>query len=449
MIFREKYARYSSSSFIKNLLYSVSGNSLVLGIGFIITPIVAKIYGPSVYGDFALFTAICGFIIPYSALQLPAGYVAAKNRAEFFVLIRISFYSLFLITTITFIVVIIYQFIFATDVKYYFFMIPAYVFLGGMFGIFRGWNIKIQEFKSSAKAKIYATAFGKSTTLFYGIAYPFSATGLVLGSLVTFLIESAGIITKRVIIEGKLLIRNKYGKTIYLEVLKKYKQYPTFVAFSSIVNAVSTQLPIYFLAAYYSSDKVGLFSLSLSLIQIPINLIGTSIASVFLPKIAGVLRQKEERNRIVKSLYNKLFYPSMAGLVLLAAVFYLLLTPLLGIEWESASTLSSFMVVSFAFGIVSLPLSVIFRLIDFEKANFQISLVGIFVKTGGLIVGILLVNFQFTVFLYLLIVMLENAFKVLVLFRELQLSNLTVIRDTVIAIIVYFTSYYVVFFVIK
>jgi len=444
LIFRELFTRYSSSPFIKNILYSVSGNSIVLVIGFIITPIVAKIYGPSVYGDFALFTAICGFIIPLTALQLPTGYVAAKNRNEFFVLIRISFYALFLVTILTFIVIAICYKFFSLEIKYHFYFIPIYVFFGGTFGIFRGWNIKAQEFKISAKAKIYATIFGKSTTLVYGITSPFTATGLILGSLVAFFVESAGMFSERIRIESKLAIKKKYSMKLYFEILKKYKQYPTFVVFNSIVNALGTQIPIYFLAIYYLSDKVGLFSLSISLIQIPINLIGTSIGSVFLPKIATAIGIKKEMNRLVLGLYNKLFYPSVLGLVLLAVIIYFLLTPLLGSEWQSASTLSSFMVVSFAFGMVSLPLSVVFRLINYEQVNFKISLFTVFLKIGVLLLGVNFAGFQFTVFLYLLIVMIENVMKVLALFLRLEIPILTILRDATIAIVVYSLSFIVV-----
>ena len=62
---------------MQNVAFSLSGNAFVLGIGFVLTPIIARIYGPAAYGQFAIFTAVASLIQPISTFQLQAGYVAA------------------------------------------------------------------------------------------------------------------------------------------------------------------------------------------------------------------------------------------------------------------------------------------------------------------------------------------------------------------------------------
>jgi len=431
-------------SFVRNVAYNLSGNTVVLIIGFLLTPVIAKIYGPEAYGDFAIFTAVCSLIIPFSTLQLQAGYVAAQSRLEFYTLVRISLTALIGISLLSAFSILLYNSQAENKLENLYLYIPAYVFFSGLFIIFRGWNIKLQEFKKSAKARVFATIVGKSGTLSFGFFYTQDAIGIMFGSILAFISESMGLFSKRMILEAKMVLRQKISREYYKLTLLKFKQYPTYVAFNSIINSISTQLPVYFIATQFTKDDVGLFSLSLSLIQIPLNLMGTSIGAVFLPKIARVIDQVETRNKTIMGLYNKLFYFGVIGLLFLAVVLGLFLTLLLGSEWAGASYLSSFMAISFAFATVSIPLSVVFRLINFEKANLKLTLVFIVLKICGLVAGGMLNDFNFAIFIYFFITLIQNALQVILLFNKLGIKTWPIIRNLAIVIILYFSTYYII-----
>ncbi len=432
------------NSFVRNVAFSLSGNTIVLVIGFFLTPIVAKIYGPKSYGDFALFTAICSLIIPFSTMQLQAGYVAAKNREEFYKLIRISIFILLSISTLSLAGILFYKNISHNPNYKLYLFIPVYVFSAGFFSIIRGWNIKLQEFKKSAKSKVFATLLGKSSTLSLGLFYTQSAFGMIMGSVVAFISESIGLISKKMLIEAKLILKQKIKINAYKITLFNFKQYPTYVTLNTIINNLSNQVPIYFIAAQFTKDNVGLFSLSLSLIQIPLNLMGTSIGAVFLPKIASVINETGKRNKTVVDLYQKLFYPGIISLLILAFILRMFLTPILGSEWHGASYLSSFMATSFAFGVIAIPLSVVYRLINFEKVNLRLTIIFIILKICGLALGAIANSFNLAVFIYFLISLLHNGIQVILLFRKLKINYGFVVRDLIGIIIIYMLSYYII-----
>ncbi len=435
-----------SNSFVRNVAYNLSGNTFVLIIGFLLTPVIAKIYGPEAYGNFAIFTAIASLIIPFATLQLQAGYVAAESKIEFFTLVRITLLALVTVTILSGITLFVYVHFIDNSFESFYFAIPIYVFFSGLFIMFRGWNIKLQEFKRSAQSRIAATVVGKSSTLSYGIIWSQDALGIVIGSVLAFISESIGLLSKRMLLEAKLIFTKKIEYALYRITLLKYKQYPTYVALNSIINSISTQLPIYFIATQFTKDDVGLFSLSLSLIQIPLNLMGTSIGAVFLPKIAAIINDVEIRNKTVLGLFNKLFYVGVIGLLALALVLGLFLTLLLGDEWAGASHLSSFMAISFAFAVAAIPLSVVFRLIHYEKANLKLTLFFIVFKICGLVIGGLLNDFNFAVFIYFFITLIQNASQIILLFKKLNISIWPIIRNLAVVILLYLSSYFIINF---
>ncbi len=434
-----------SNSFVRNVAYSLSGNTLVLGIGFLLTPVIARIYGPSAYGQFAIFTAISSLIQPLSTFQLPAGYVAAKNREEFFSLVRLSVFFLLSISTLSLVGILFYINMSNNPNSKLYLYIPIYVLFAGFYSIMRGWNIKLQEFKKSAKSKVFAALLGKSSTLSVGLFYTQSAFGLIIGSIVSFISESLGLISKKMLIEAKLILKQKIIFNVYKVTLFNFKQYPTYVTLNTVINNLSNQIPIYFIAAQFTNDNVGLFSLSLSLIQIPLNLMGTSIGAVFLPKISRIIDEKEKRNKTITDLYNKLFYPGIISLIVIAFVLRMFLTPILGMEWSGASYLSSFMAASFSFSIVALPISVVYRLINIEKTNLNLTLIFGALKVFGLVICGIIGNFNVTVFIYFFIMLLHNCVKIMVLYYKLNIKLLPIFRDLLLVIIIYVISYLLVY----
>ena len=79
------------NTFARNLFLSFSGNAVSMILGFCMTPFIAKVYGPEVYGIFALFIALITTLSPLSTLQFPSGFVATSSKREFRHLVVITF----------------------------------------------------------------------------------------------------------------------------------------------------------------------------------------------------------------------------------------------------------------------------------------------------------------------------------------------------------------------
>jgi len=430
----------TQGSFGRNIAITFSGNTFILILGFILTPIMAKVYGPESYGQFAVFTAVCSLIIPFAGFQYPNGFVAARNRNEFFALIRMSVLSVLVVSGLSYFLVHLYVLIQNknhTIENEIIFLIPIYVLFSGLFVVLRGINVKLKEFGIAAKAKSFANLGGKLTSVGIGTIVSQSVIGLIIGNIVLLFVESLSLLSKKLRLEIFFVSNVKIKTAEYRSAFINFKEYPTYVTINSVIHSVGTQIPIYFIALYFSEQQVGLFSLSLALILMPLNLIGNSIATVFLPKISELKDNIEQRNRVVIELYKKLFYPGVIILIFGSITLGYLVTPVLGNEWKGAGILASFIAVSFSFTLISLPLEVTYRIIGFERDNFKLNLFFILVKVIGISIGVYFQEFYLTIFCYFFAELIKNAAQVVVLFKRLSISINFIFRDLIVVAIIY------------
>ena len=105
----------------------------MLVIGFLLTPIIARIYGPEAYGQFAIFTALASIVQPISTFQLPTGYVASKNIKQLSAVIKITLLTLIFSSILLLVLVFLlksadYTFKLGSEAMLF---LPFYVFITG------------------------------------------------------------------------------------------------------------------------------------------------------------------------------------------------------------------------------------------------------------------------------------------------------------------------------
>ncbi len=429
-------------SFAQNLAIAFSGTALAQVLGFIFTPFIARIYGPAVYGLFALFVSITNNIAPVATLQFPAGYVAAKNETEFHNLVRLTFLALVSFTALIF----LFTYFFKTPILNFFnadtlapfaFMIPVYIFFMGLDNILLGWNIRRKEFKRGAISKIFSVLTSKGLTLFWGLLAGPVPLGMIVGNLLTYPFES--LIKLNRSIRNELSVFRKPTSWVSIKAtLIDFRIYPYFVTTGMIVNNLSNQLPIYYFSIAFNQAVVGYFALASSLVMMPISIIVTSSTTVFLQKAAEVHRhQPDQLKGIVSILYKRFFWLSLIPLVVFAFLSEWIFVILFGEEWRQAGVFASFLAIGAVFSVPANPLSVLFRIMHQERINFVINLIFIGVKFAGLMWGIVNGNIFFSVIGFSMAVMVGYATQLFWLFGMVKADRKMLIRDFLVVSILF------------
>src|SRR5690606_11286142 len=87
----------------------------------------------------------------------------------------------------------------------------------------------------------------------------------------------------------------------------RYKTFPLFQSFSQLLLALGAQLPILLIGVFYGTEIVGVFGLAQNMINLPMDLIGTSVSQVYYSKISEYGKHEPEKiYRLTMSIAKKL-----------------------------------------------------------------------------------------------------------------------------------------------
>lgn len=426
-------------SFTQNLAITFSGNVIAQFIGLAFTPFIARIYGPEAYGVFALFIAVVNNVSPVSTLQLPSGYVAARNENEFNNLLRITLLALLFTTAIFFGIIYVFQTeliagLRIPELKPYMYWMPVCFLLMGIDNMLLGWNIKLKEFKRGAVAKMFSTLLSRGTTVLFAILFSASATGIIIGNFLSYPFESIVKLSPGIRTGMQKLASNFEWSKLKVTAIH-FKEYILYVTPGLVLINLSAQLPIYYFSLMYNQAAVvGLFALANSMINLPLMLFSNSSMVVFLQKAAETIQRSEsELKDLVKKLYQKLFLLGFLPLIVLAFISPWVFRIIFGAEWEESGVFASYLCIGALFYIPYSPLSVLFRLLHREKVNFLINIIFIGIKFFGLWLGIYYNSIILSVIGYSVASLLTSWVSLVVVFRMVKLSVWILIRDAALA----------------
>ena len=408
-------------------------------LGVLFTPFLARIYGPEAYGIFALLMAVVNNLSQISTLQLPTGYVAAENDRAFLAVLRISLIILFSFSSICMGVFFFFgeeiiTFFSLEELRSYLFWIPVYLILMGLDNILLGWNIRLKEFKRGAVAKVSSTIISRGVSLIIGVAYPPSATGIIAGNLLVYPVEGAMKLSKAIRSIKLTSIFKTEPWHEWKSVLRKYKEYIFFVTPGVFLTNFSNLLPIYCFSIAFSEKEVGYFAMASSLVSMPLTLIVNSSITVFLQKAAETISQsKEDLSRLVLSLYKKLFFIGFVPLVLIAVTAKWIFLIVFGPDWAQAGLYVSFLCVAYSFNVVYGPLSVLFRLLNFERVNFLTTVIFFGIRLLALWIGVWYNDIVISIIGYSIASLLAQLTLISLIFRRVQLSLWILARNAIVA----------------
>ena len=172
-------------------------------------------------------------------------------------------------------------------------------------------------------------------------------------------------------------------------IARVYKKYPITLLPGNLINKYTADLPIYLLTAYFNSGLVGAFVLANSLMNIPMNVIGNSLAAVFLQHVNSL--QHNEPNKVgsfSEGINRKMLYMGVLSFGFIFAFGDLIFNLVFGQEWLVAGTIASILSVYFIFRLLASPLTRVFRIVKKEEYSLYVSIALAFFRTIGIWYGV-------------------------------------------------------------
>lgn len=383
--------------FIRNVFVVASGTILMQIITILFSPIYTRLFSPEAIGIFDVFSSTAFMIVPIGALTFPLSIILPKEDSEakdlvilslgissvIFVLLLGVFYFFdnFIVNTLQ-----------INSLQPYLLLIPFMVFFSTNMETIKQWLIRKNMFYLTSKVGVIKSLFVNISKVLLGLIVPTAGVLIVItvagqGIYVFLLLFGSGILS--------LFLKNrkkvKPNKNI-IKLARKYKEFPMYRAPQSLINSISSNLPILMLTAFYGSAASGFYAMGNRILRIPSVLIGKAIGEVFYPRFS---RANNNDESLLKILLKATLI--LMGIGLIPFSLIMMFGPLLfgfvfGENWILAGVYARWIGIWAYTSFVNIPSVMSLPVLGAQRYHLIHTVLTIICKVGALSIGQIFFN---------------------------------------------------------
>ena len=398
-------ALLQKGSFAQNFAVTLSGSAAVTAIGFLLTPVMSRIYPPAAYGQFAVFNSLLSNLSMVTTLTYQGAFLLPKEKEKFFSLVQLTV-SLTIFTSLCLMGLMllggykIVELFSLQPMGNLFYTLPVLLLLYNLNSIMHSWYQREKQFIKRSSVDVTTTLVGRGATIGYGWWAGGSVAGLLLGEFFNRLTSTVSLAAGNIRHSFGELWRTYSWKRVRAVALE-YKSFPLYMLPASFINVLSTQLPIYALTTGFGSTPVGLYSFSVGLLEIPITLIGNAILPVFWQKAAETQHNEPERlPGITLSLYYKLLYLGLLPFGVITVYGDVLFKFVFGARWEMAGVYTGYLGYYYVFKLMSQATSPIYTIMEKQRYILWSNIALLAARAIGLGIGLYLHDLNLALLLF-------------------------------------------------
>ena len=386
----EKLSDKKKASFALDVLTLASGTTFAQILLILSAPILTRLYGPEDFGVWALYVSITSIITVISCLRYEYAIMLPESDSEAANLLAVSSLSVIFVSFMTLPFIwyfkeYIIEFLNSPQMEGYFWLIPPFVFLYGIFLALSNWNTRTRLFKRLSFSKVSSSISTTSTQLALGILGKPGPGGLIYGSIVGQFV-STFVLGIQILRDDRHLILKSLSLKKIIEGFSRHRKFPLIDTWSALMNSISWQLPAFLLASFFSPAVVGFYSLGFRLLQMPMSLIGGSISQVFFQRASRALSEGTLPN-LVESVFRMLVIIGMFPILILTIIGSDVFTVVFGRAWTEAGVYVQILSLWAFVWFISSPLTTIYVVVEKQHFGFKYNFFNLITRFLSLIIG--------------------------------------------------------------
>ncbi len=347
------------------ILGGTAGGQLLTLLG---APVLSRLYTPADFGVFTVLSSLILTLATVAALRFDYAVPLPKRDREAHSLVALALWSVVTTTGLGLGAVVLFGDAFARrfghpEVIRLLWLVPLTAATMGTFLALNQLAIRHRRYRAIGRRNILHQTVTVATQIAGGGA-ELGPGGLVVGLAAG---QSAGAVSLlwRSGLRSKEARQGRRGSHVRA-MASRYRRFPLLLAPSGLLNTLGLQLPIILIAFWYGSSVAGWLGLTQRVLSLPVTLLGTAIAQVYLGELSlSAHRSRGRALSLFRSTSQKLTVAS-----LLVAVPLFLLGPLafsvgFGSVWLNSGKYAQALAISVATQLVAGPLS--HTLIVFER----------------------------------------------------------------------------------
>jgi len=363
-------------------------------------------YTPEAFGLQSIFGSIVTLIAVFSTMSYHSSLILPKTEDEAFIMLAVCIVSTFLITGLSVLIIAFgYDFIIqksnTTELKYYLWLTPAFVFLHGLYQTLRFWNTRLRHFGKIAISKVVETGTNKGFVLGAGLFG--HNTG---GSLIYSILFAS--ILKNLVLLGKSWKYNKKQIKYIVSIdklwagAKRYRKFPMYSVWNEFLSRIPAGLAVFIILHFFDRALLGQYSLSLMIITMPTVLFTSSVLEAFSPRAAMAKHEGKHVDLLLK-VNKRITSFTIFPFMVLAINGDILFQFIFGENWAEAGVILQILSLRAFFEIIFTPVISLINIIEKQEIALFRRIANIITVVLCLVVGGINNNFYLAILMLTLL----------------------------------------------
>ncbi|HBC4060700.1 TPA: type 8 capsular polysaccharide synthesis protein Cap8K [Staphylococcus aureus] len=357
------------NKFIGDSFLMILSSGIAQVILIITTPIITRLYSPTEFGEFTIFSNIAMILIPIINARYDLLIVNTKNDRSANILSQISFLISLLILLILIPIFAISAWLYPNFILDFIFIIIM-LFLVSLTNIFTNYLNKERKYKVLSLINVFRAGSMALLQIIFGLL-ALGSLGLIIGFSLSYI---AGItLGYKTFKKHFNIVRDKEEtKALFLE----NKNQLVYSTPSILLNSLSFSVVVFFIGILYTNTEVGIYGMAIRVIGIPVTIISLGLSKIFM--------QQANDYYIEYGNFRNLLLKFSSILVIVSIILYVplylfseeLVNILLGHSWVDAITVIKIVIPLFVIRLIVSTVSL--SVIVLQKQQLELILQALF-----------------------------------------------------------------------
>lgn len=338
---KEKIQTLMKSQMLRNVTKISSGTMLGQAISIVTLPIFTRLYGATVIGYWTLFTSVAVIVNAFSDLGLSNAIMmddeGEQSEKLFSVITTISFIISLIVGVGYFVIKSVTPDPSGLHPLFYSIVLFVLIFTQQQVNVCYNWLNKKKQYNilmknpiiNNVSVAVIAIPLGLMGFTKYGYYI-----GLVLGQVFT------------------LFHMRRYLPRIFFDfrfrdhfdVIRSHLTYVKFQMPTYLVAQVKNQAPVFFIRSFFGVEILGYYSVCMRVLNIPVNLLASSIGKVYYQTAAEMKKRGQEVGDFTFRNIKRAMYVAIAPMIVIMSFGDIVCTLFLGNDYVITGNLSRIIV---------------------------------------------------------------------------------------------------------
>lgn len=338
---KEKIQTLMKSQMLRNVTKISSGTMLGQAISIVTLPIFTRLYGATVIGYWTLFTSVAVIVNAFSDLGLSNAIMmddeGEQSEKLFSVITTISFIISLIVGVGYFVIKSVTPDPSGLHPLFYSIVLFVLIFTQQQVNVCYNWLNKKKQYSilmknpiiNNVSVAVIAIPLGLMGFTKYGYYI-----GLVLGQVFTLFHMRRYL--PRIFFDFKF--------RDHFDVIRSHLTYVKFQMPTYLVAQVKNQAPVFFIRSFFGVEILGYYSVCMRVLNIPVNLLASSIGKVYYQTAAEMKKKGQEVGNFTFRNIKRAMYVAIAPMVVIMSFGDIVCTLFLGNDYVITGNLSRIIV---------------------------------------------------------------------------------------------------------